>query len=68
MAVTRAICRLGKFRRLELDENAISEGGVEAVKKLLTQKFGNDHVLGSMENNEGDDDDDDVAAEEGLDE
>ena len=45
-------------------EDVYIAGGVEAVKKLLTQKFGNDHVLGSMENNEGDDDDDDVAAEE----
>ncbi|WIA30005.1 hypothetical protein OEZ86_000102 [Tetradesmus obliquus] len=60
-----------KLALLALDENAISEAGVEQLKKLLTAAFGSDAVLGPLDENDPDmagDDDDEAEQLEGEEE
>ncbi|KAF6260413.1 hypothetical protein COO60DRAFT_1625705 [Scenedesmus sp. NREL 46B-D3] len=71
LAVARALASRvkaaggSKLQLLALDENAISEAGVEQLRALLTASFGSDAVLGPLDENDpdmaGDDDDDDEA-------
>ncbi len=49
---------------LALDENEISEAGVDAVREVLTAAFGSDKALGPMDDNDADGEDEDEEEEE----
>ncbi|KAF8069620.1 RANGAP1 [Scenedesmus sp. PABB004] len=75
LAVARAVAAArrgaGSFELLALDENAISEQGVEQLRALLKDAFGSDACLGPLDENDpdmaGDDDDDEAGAADGDD-
>jgi Ran GTPase-activating protein (RanGAP) involved in mRNA processing and transport len=76
VAVARALAasKPSGFKALLLDENCISEAGVDVVKGVLKLAFGDEGVLGPLDDNDADadadgaaDDEDDEAEEGGDD-
>ena len=63
-AVAKAVAALPLLETLELDDNEISEAGVEALREVL-RSGGKLAALGSLEENMADADEEDGSEEEG---
>jgi Ran GTPase-activating protein 1 len=67
LAAARAVADKPALQLLALDENEISEAGVDTMREVLTEAFGSDKALGPMDDNDadGEDDEEDDEEEEG---
>lgn len=52
LAVGHSVRKIKTLKKLELDENLISEVGISTLKDLLQEAFENSEIIGSLDANE----------------